>query len=45
MAAIPIYWLLLSFAAWRGLYQLLRDPFRWEKTEHGRARTSRRPHR
>ena len=43
--AIPIYWLLLSFAAWRGLYQLLRDPFRWEKTEHGRARTSRRPHR
>jgi cellulose synthase/poly-beta-1,6-N-acetylglucosamine synthase-like glycosyltransferase len=38
---IPIHWLLLSWAAWRALYQLLRDPYRWEKTEHGFARTSR----
>ena len=38
---IPIYWLLLSLAAWRALFQLLRDPYRWEKTEHGLARTSR----
>jgi len=38
---IPILWLLLSLAAWRGLIQLLRDPYRWEKTEHGRARSSR----
>jgi cellulose synthase/poly-beta-1,6-N-acetylglucosamine synthase-like glycosyltransferase len=39
---IPVYWLLLSLAAWRALFQLLYDPYRWEKTEHGLARTSRR---
>ncbi len=38
---MPIYWLLLSLAAWRALFQLLLDPYRWEKTEHGLARTSR----
>jgi hypothetical protein len=38
---MPLHWLLLSAAAWRALYQLLRDPFRWEKTAHGLARTSR----
>jgi cellulose synthase/poly-beta-1,6-N-acetylglucosamine synthase-like glycosyltransferase len=38
---IPIYWLMLSLAAWRALYQLLTDPHRWGKTEHGLARTSR----
>jgi cellulose synthase/poly-beta-1,6-N-acetylglucosamine synthase-like glycosyltransferase len=37
----PLLWFLLSLAAWRGLIQLLRDPYRWEKTEHGLARTSR----
>lgn len=37
----PLYWLLLSFAAWRALDQLVRDPHRWEKTEHGLARSSR----
>ena len=31
----PLYWICLSLAAWRALYQLLRDPYRWEKTEHG----------
>jgi len=31
----------LSAAAWRALYQLIRDPFGWEKTAHGLARTSR----
>jgi hypothetical protein len=39
---IPLHWLLLSLAAWRALYQLLRDPYRWDKTEHGLAQTSRR---
>ena len=39
---LPIYWLLLSFAAWRAVFQLIRSPYRWEKTEHGLARTSRR---
>jgi hypothetical protein len=37
----PVYWIYLSIAAWRALFQLLRDPHRWEKTEHGLARSSR----
>ncbi len=37
----PLYWFLLSLAAWRGLFQLLYEPQRWEKTEHGLAKTSR----
>lgn len=41
LASAPIYWLLLSLAAWRALFQLLYAPQRWEKTEHGLARTSR----
>jgi hypothetical protein len=31
---------LLSFAAWRALIQLIYAPQRWEKTEHGLAKTS-----
>ncbi|HVZ70117.1 MAG TPA: glycosyltransferase [Rhizomicrobium sp.] len=31
----PVYWLLISAAAWRALWQLLRRPFHWEKTRHG----------
>jgi glycosyltransferase XagB len=38
---VPVYWILLSIAAWRALFQLVRDPYRWEKTEHGLARSSR----
>jgi hypothetical protein len=38
---MPVYWLLLSIAAWRALLQLIRDPYVWEKTEHGLARSSR----
>lgn len=37
----PLYWVYLSLAAWRALIQLMRDPYRWEKTEHGLARHSR----
>jgi len=33
----PIYWTLLSVAAWRALYQFFVDRYRWEKTEHGLA--------
>jgi cellulose synthase/poly-beta-1,6-N-acetylglucosamine synthase-like glycosyltransferase len=29
------YWVLTSIAAYKALYQLLRDPFFWEKTHHG----------
>jgi cellulose synthase/poly-beta-1,6-N-acetylglucosamine synthase-like glycosyltransferase len=35
---MPIYWLLVSIAAYRALWQLLRDPYRWEKTEHEGSR-------
>ena len=41
LVLIPVYWVLLSLAAWRALLQLVSDPYRWEKTEHGLARTSR----
>jgi cellulose synthase/poly-beta-1,6-N-acetylglucosamine synthase-like glycosyltransferase len=35
----PVYWLLLSAAAWRACFQLLRRPHLWEKTPHFRSRT------
>ncbi len=33
--AMPIYWLMMTPAAWRALFQLLDDPHHWEKTDHG----------
>jgi cellulose synthase/poly-beta-1,6-N-acetylglucosamine synthase-like glycosyltransferase len=30
----PLYWLLLSVAAWRALYELRHKPFVWNKTPH-----------
>jgi cellulose synthase/poly-beta-1,6-N-acetylglucosamine synthase-like glycosyltransferase len=42
LALIPVLWVLLSIAAWGALIQLVCDPYRWDKTEHGLARTSRR---
>jgi len=38
---MPLHWLLLSLAAWRALWQLMRKPYAWEKTEHGLAKSSR----
>src|SRR5690606_15044551 len=32
---VPAYWLLQSIAAYKGLWQLIRKPFYWEKTTHG----------
>jgi cellulose synthase/poly-beta-1,6-N-acetylglucosamine synthase-like glycosyltransferase len=32
---VPFYWLLISIAAYRALWQLARDPWYWEKTPHG----------
>ena len=32
---VPLYWLLISLAAWRALLQLIINPFHWEKTAHG----------
>ncbi|MFL9482599.1 glycosyltransferase family 2 protein [Chitinophagaceae bacterium LWZ2-11] len=31
----PIYWLMHSVAAYKGLWQLITRPFYWEKTTHG----------
>jgi len=38
---VPVHWVLLSLAAWRALVQVITNPYGWEKTEHGRAHTSR----
>ena len=34
VALTPIYWMMLSWAAWRALFQLFHNPFLWEKTPH-----------
>ena len=31
----PLYWGLMSLAAWKGFIQLMTKPFYWEKTTHG----------
>jgi cellulose synthase/poly-beta-1,6-N-acetylglucosamine synthase-like glycosyltransferase len=35
IATMPIYWLLMSAAAWLALWQFIFAPFKWNKTEHG----------
>ena len=32
------YWVLISIAAYKGLWQLVNNPFFWEKTQHGLSR-------
>ena len=39
----PIYWGLMSWAAWKGFLQLLYRPFYWEKTTHGLATEHQQP--
>jgi cellulose synthase/poly-beta-1,6-N-acetylglucosamine synthase-like glycosyltransferase len=34
---MPIYWLLISAAAYRALWQFMTARYEWEKTEHGLA--------
>jgi cellulose synthase/poly-beta-1,6-N-acetylglucosamine synthase-like glycosyltransferase len=41
LGLVILHWLLLSLAAWRAAIQLMVDPHRWEKTEHGLAQSSR----
>ena len=36
---IPVYWLYVSAAAYRAVWQLIRAPFYWEKTTHGVSRS------
>jgi cellulose synthase/poly-beta-1,6-N-acetylglucosamine synthase-like glycosyltransferase len=38
---MPVYYCLVSLAAWRGLAEFILEPQRWNKTDHGLARTSR----
>jgi cellulose synthase/poly-beta-1,6-N-acetylglucosamine synthase-like glycosyltransferase len=40
---VAFYWLLISVAAWRGLWQLVTKPFHWEKTTHGLSRHAAEP--
>lgn len=37
----PIYWFMISAAAWLALWQLIRNPFGWNKTRHGLVRRPR----
>lgn len=32
---VPFYWVLMSIAAYKALWQLIHNPFYWEKTRHG----------
>jgi len=32
---VPVYWMLMSVAGWKGAVQLFTKPFYWEKTDHG----------
>ena len=40
---MPVYWLLISLAAYRAMWQLVRDPYLWEKTDHLSRSGRRRP--
>ncbi|MET0605948.1 MAG: glycosyltransferase [Beijerinckiaceae bacterium] len=35
IVALPLYYLLVSVAAWRALFDLALRPHHWDKTEHG----------
>jgi hypothetical protein len=35
MILSPLYWVFMSVAAWRALFQLILKPHYWEKTSHG----------
>ncbi len=39
VALTPLYWMLLSVAAWNALWQLWRRPHHWNKTAHKPARS------
>ena len=41
IATMPVYWLLSSIAGWMALWQLVRRPFHWNKTEHGLSKMQR----
>ncbi len=34
---IPAYWIMVSYAAWRAVFELRSNPFFWQKTPHNRS--------
>lgn len=38
---LPVYWVLISAAAWRAVWHLVRRPHEWEKTPHRLRRAKR----
>jgi glycosyltransferase XagB len=40
LIGIPIYWLLMSGAAWLALWDFCVAPYHWHKTKHGLSRTA-----
>jgi cellulose synthase/poly-beta-1,6-N-acetylglucosamine synthase-like glycosyltransferase len=38
---VPVYWMLMSLAAWRAAIELYRNPFFWNKTPHKPSGVSR----
>ena len=42
---MPLYWLLISGAAYRAIWQFMNNRFGWEKTEHGVSASMARPRR
>ena len=41
---VPVFWVMMSIAAAKGCYQLIRNPSYWEKTFHGLAQRPDEPH-
>jgi glycosyltransferase XagB len=41
LLTMPVYWFMMSFAAWYALWQFIAAPFHWNKTEHGLSRFQR----
>ena len=35
---LPFYWLLMSIAGYRAIFQLIARPHHWDKTPHARRR-------
>jgi glycosyltransferase XagB len=38
LLSMPIYWLLMTVSAWMAVWQLMVNPFHWNKTQHGLSR-------
>jgi len=39
VVATPVYWMMISLAAWRAAWHLYSKPFHWEKTPHRQSRS------